>query len=107
MTATVTPLLVIFFLELESERSTARCTCAIDPEATGRSSKDWNTERSDPGGIERACSTVFCVMAHECDGASEWRLESALQSPSANMSLRVDAHCPISVICLSVICCVC
>mmetsp|Transcript_38379 Transcript_38379/g.114955 ORF Transcript_38379/g.114955 Transcript_38379/m.114955 type:complete len:222 (+) Transcript_38379:1999-2664(+) len=64
------------------------------PDATGSISNEEKISPSDPGGMQRDCSTVFSVKGHEWAGASEWSWERASHRASGNMSARVEAHWP-------------
>eukprot|EP00978_Attheya_sp_CCMP212_P000266 scaffold491_cov47-Attheya_sp.AAC.2 len=71
---------------------TALCTCAMDPDATGFASKDLKTSNNFPLGRCKLFSTCRWVNFHECAGASACKLAMDAQSPSGNISDRVDAH---------------
>jgi hypothetical protein len=71
--------------------SVARWICAIDPEASGFSSKDSKPSLS---GTPSAASTSRLVYGKSCTGALEWSWASWAQRASGNMSGRHAAHCP-------------
>ena len=69
----------------------ARCTCAIEPDASARGS---NRSKTASKGAPRACSTSRRLYANECSGARECSSPSSAQRRSGNMSGRTAAHWP-------------
>mmetsp|Transcript_15675 Transcript_15675/g.51201 ORF Transcript_15675/g.51201 Transcript_15675/m.51201 type:complete len:242 (-) Transcript_15675:554-1279(-) len=69
--------------------SLARCTCPMEPDANGDSSKLSNKASI---GWPKEASTVSRVQAKECAGARLVRVPSASQKSSSNRSYRVEAH---------------
>mmetsp|Transcript_11854 Transcript_11854/g.39003 ORF Transcript_11854/g.39003 Transcript_11854/m.39003 type:complete len:470 (+) Transcript_11854:1066-2475(+) len=71
--------------------STARCTCAMEPDATGSRS---NSRKSASSGCPKASSTTARVCAKLCDGASVCSFASSLHMSFGKRSERVAAHWP-------------
>mmetsp|Transcript_45749 Transcript_45749/g.115663 ORF Transcript_45749/g.115663 Transcript_45749/m.115663 type:complete len:328 (+) Transcript_45749:896-1879(+) len=71
--------------------SVARCTCAMEPLATGASSKLSNSSAS---GAPKAPSTAATEKAALCAGACVCSVSSVAHMSGGNMSGRVAAHWP-------------
>mmetsp|Transcript_15699 Transcript_15699/g.44046 ORF Transcript_15699/g.44046 Transcript_15699/m.44046 type:complete len:348 (+) Transcript_15699:1503-2546(+) len=73
-------------------RYLARCTCAMEPDASGCRSND--SKHSSSGFPPSASSTAALVWLKRCRGAWEWSRESAAHRLVGNTSGLHDAHCP-------------